>query len=729
MRDVSNGWLIRYLHANTASAFFFLVYLHMGRGIYYGSYRAPRTLTWAIGTIIFIALVVTAFLGYIDSPKWFNIMEKLFFSLILICFIYLNGILVWLLTPSNYGEDQKLLIPSYSWKAISGRSNHWCLVITQKILKRLMGNRICKSNNLSIKEQRVDGSDCSYPSCLQLRCVLGGWESKLNFISKQIIYLITNIKKSLYNKLNIGNFYLFVKNGGYATVLKKIPFFYKFFPKKSYKVPLNSVKESNSPSDKKNIWWLLGIILAVFISKGGVPLTFCIIIFVYNSIITYVLFILLILVKNINMYDIYLLLSFFFLFINKSSLGVGVLKNFFFFLNKNNIDIYKYIGINVFFLNTIKLLFVGSIYYLLINLIINCHLIVLYSIILLIVGLVLFSINKNKFKLLTLYLRLKNNQINFIPIILDKFLFFISLKSTWWILMFICQMLNEILGSGFIDLNLIITILTTNLFKVLFMTPIHNESFSFSIYPQFSSSLLDIQHANEIIKWLSEKSSLSKEQILRDFDLSEKNILTLMEAFSLHKCSNDRYSFYFGSRVSYAIQEKDLKYYSPKFGNEVHIFESRGKWPDKNILLANLQLKNCKSIFIYDYERYDLFELVSKLTFVESNSILFVKARLGGGPGPTTFFPYDTKISYSSEKTLYLLDKHGTYHDLGIVCERTPALKDIAFRCSLQPVLIKTDVGKAPVMFENYVYTGDSCIIKSVLGQPKLLRDSRFRVN
>nr|YP_009261979.1 apocytochrome b [Chrysoporthe austroafricana]YP_009262073.1 apocytochrome b [Chrysoporthe deuterocubensis]YP_009262137.1 apocytochrome b [Chrysoporthe cubensis]AMX22054.1 apocytochrome b [Chrysoporthe austroafricana]AMX22148.1 apocytochrome b [Chrysoporthe deuterocubensis]AMX22212.1 apocytochrome b [Chrysoporthe cubensis] len=65
MRDVNNGWLVRYLHSNTASAFFFLVYLHIGRGIYYGSYRAPRTLTWAIGTIIFLALVVTAFLGYV----------------------------------------------------------------------------------------------------------------------------------------------------------------------------------------------------------------------------------------------------------------------------------------------------------------------------------------------------------------------------------------------------------------------------------------------------------------------------------------------------------------------------------------------------------------------------------------------------------------------------------------------------------------------------------------
>lgn len=65
MRDVNNGWLIRYLHSNTASAFFFLVYLHIGRGLYYGSYKAPRTLTWAIGTIIFVVMVATAFLGYV----------------------------------------------------------------------------------------------------------------------------------------------------------------------------------------------------------------------------------------------------------------------------------------------------------------------------------------------------------------------------------------------------------------------------------------------------------------------------------------------------------------------------------------------------------------------------------------------------------------------------------------------------------------------------------------
>lgn len=73
MRDVNNGWLIRYLHSNTASAFFFLVYLHIGRNLYYGSYRAPRTLVFTIGVILFILMMATAFLGYYSSPKWYKL--------------------------------------------------------------------------------------------------------------------------------------------------------------------------------------------------------------------------------------------------------------------------------------------------------------------------------------------------------------------------------------------------------------------------------------------------------------------------------------------------------------------------------------------------------------------------------------------------------------------------------------------------------------------------------
>ena len=67
MRDVNNGWLIRYLHSNTASAFFFIVYLHIGRGLYYGSYKAPRTLVWTIGTVIFILMMAIKN----TWPNWF----------------------------------------------------------------------------------------------------------------------------------------------------------------------------------------------------------------------------------------------------------------------------------------------------------------------------------------------------------------------------------------------------------------------------------------------------------------------------------------------------------------------------------------------------------------------------------------------------------------------------------------------------------------------------------
>ena len=65
IRDVEYGWLIRYLHANVASFFFIFVYLHIGRGLYYGSYKSPRTLLWAIGVIILIVIIATAFIGYV----------------------------------------------------------------------------------------------------------------------------------------------------------------------------------------------------------------------------------------------------------------------------------------------------------------------------------------------------------------------------------------------------------------------------------------------------------------------------------------------------------------------------------------------------------------------------------------------------------------------------------------------------------------------------------------
>jgi len=106
MRDVNNGWLVRYLHSNTASAFFFLVYLHIGRGLYYGSYKAPRTLTWAIGTIILVAMMATAFLGYVlpygQMSLWGLFLEPQMFSFYLISFFLV------LITPITFGIEPKV---------------------------------------------------------------------------------------------------------------------------------------------------------------------------------------------------------------------------------------------------------------------------------------------------------------------------------------------------------------------------------------------------------------------------------------------------------------------------------------------------------------------------------------------------------------------------------------------------------------------------------------------
>lgn len=65
MRDVNYGWLMRYAHANGASMFFAIVYIHLFRGLYYGSYKEPREFLWILGVIILILMIATAFMGYV----------------------------------------------------------------------------------------------------------------------------------------------------------------------------------------------------------------------------------------------------------------------------------------------------------------------------------------------------------------------------------------------------------------------------------------------------------------------------------------------------------------------------------------------------------------------------------------------------------------------------------------------------------------------------------------
>src|SRR6202158_5981746 len=65
MRDVNFGWLLRYVHANGASMFFLAAYIHMFRGMYYGSYKEPREVLWILGVILLLLMIMTGFMGYV----------------------------------------------------------------------------------------------------------------------------------------------------------------------------------------------------------------------------------------------------------------------------------------------------------------------------------------------------------------------------------------------------------------------------------------------------------------------------------------------------------------------------------------------------------------------------------------------------------------------------------------------------------------------------------------
>src|SRR5260370_8114920 len=65
MRDVNYGWLLRYVHSNGASMFFLAAYVHMFRGMYYGSYKDPREVLWILGVILLLLMIMTGFMGYV----------------------------------------------------------------------------------------------------------------------------------------------------------------------------------------------------------------------------------------------------------------------------------------------------------------------------------------------------------------------------------------------------------------------------------------------------------------------------------------------------------------------------------------------------------------------------------------------------------------------------------------------------------------------------------------
>src|SRR5438045_1627971 len=69
MRDVNYGWLLRYLHSTGASMFFVAVYIHMFRGLYYGSFKEPREVLWILGVLVYLLMMATGFMGYVLTRR------------------------------------------------------------------------------------------------------------------------------------------------------------------------------------------------------------------------------------------------------------------------------------------------------------------------------------------------------------------------------------------------------------------------------------------------------------------------------------------------------------------------------------------------------------------------------------------------------------------------------------------------------------------------------------
>ncbi|MBW4329815.1 cytochrome b N-terminal domain-containing protein [Stakelama sp. CBK3Z-3] len=108
MRDINAGWLLRYCHATGASMFFIVVYIHIFRGLYYGSYKPPREMVWLLGVVIFLLMMATAFMGYVlpwgQMSFWGAQVITGFFSAIPVVG---ENIRIWLL--GGYAPDQAAL--------------------------------------------------------------------------------------------------------------------------------------------------------------------------------------------------------------------------------------------------------------------------------------------------------------------------------------------------------------------------------------------------------------------------------------------------------------------------------------------------------------------------------------------------------------------------------------------------------------------------------------------
>ena len=207
MRDVNYGWLIRYAHANGASFFFLCVYLHIARGLYYGSFNKPRVELWAIGVTIFIVLLATAFLGYFLSPKWF-VSSNLLSSV-----------------PNLF---KKNVFPNFSWARVASSvytSDRSAVNIALSRAARLYKNLHLVDTQLKIKDENRNKSAiyCVFNSLNSKKYVGSASTNRINtrFRNHCIHGTGSNLLKKAIDKHGLHNFYFIILEYYPGLVLKE----------------------------------------------------------------------------------------------------------------------------------------------------------------------------------------------------------------------------------------------------------------------------------------------------------------------------------------------------------------------------------------------------------------------------------------------------------------------------------------------------------------------------
>lgn len=224
MRDVNLGWLIRYIHANGASFFFGCMYIHVGKALYYGSYRKPRVLVWIIGVIILIATMATGFMGYCLVYGQMSHWGATVITNLLSAIPFIGADIVPLIS----------LIPLYLCIIYK------CIDINKNIIDDISNKG--EGDSLVLKNNKIHDDELNFSNLLSL---IVGFIDGDGYIrvtkKKEYIYvaLVINLHEGDYDLLceirdilNMGNVYYVTSNGKRLARLEinKTDFIKKFIP-------------------------------------------------------------------------------------------------------------------------------------------------------------------------------------------------------------------------------------------------------------------------------------------------------------------------------------------------------------------------------------------------------------------------------------------------------------------------------------------------------------------